>query len=292
PDATLIYPAHGAGSLCGRNLSPEHVSTLGDQRRLNYALRAMDEDAFVRLVTVDQPDAPDYFEYDAVLNTREHPTLDTALKRGLKPLTPEAVLALQNAGAQVLDSREPPEFAHAHMRDSINIGLGGRFATWAGTVLDRTRPIVIIAEPTREAETAMRLGRIGFDAVVGYLEGGTPALEHRDALLQQTRRVSVEEAEALLAGSPPPLALDVRTPGEWETTRIHPSVNIPLNHLIERVADVPRDRTILVLCGGGYRSSIAASLLQQRNFTDLVELAGGMTAWEAASMPVQSSQQT
>jgi hydroxyacylglutathione hydrolase len=289
PDGTLIYPAHGAGSLCGRNLSPERVSTLGDQRRLNYALHAMDEDAFVRLVTVDQPDPPDYFEYDAVLNTREHPTLDTALKRGLKPLTPEAVLALQNAGAQVLDSREPAEFAQAHMRDSINIGLAGRFATWAGTVLDRTRPIVIIAEPTREAEAAMRLGRIGFDVVVGYLDGGINALEDRDDLIQQTRRLSVGEAEALLADSPPPLVLDVRTPGEWETTRIDPSVNIPLNHLTDRAAEVPRDRTILVLCEGGYRSSIAASLLQQRNFTDLVELAGGMAAWEAARMPVGSS---
>jgi glyoxylase-like metal-dependent hydrolase (beta-lactamase superfamily II)/rhodanese-related sulfurtransferase len=290
PDATLIYPAHGAGSLCGRSLSPERVSTLGDQRRLNYALRAMDEDAFVRLVTVDQPDAPDYFEYDAVLNTREHPTLDTTLKRGLKPLTLEAVLALQNTGAQVLDTREPADFAQAHMRDSINIGLGGRFATWAGTVLDRTRPIVVVAEPTREAEAAMRLGRIGFDVVVGYLEGGIQALEHRDDLIQQTRRVSIEEAEAFLSASPPPLVLDVRTPGEWETARIGSSINIPLNHLIERAADVPRDRSILILCAGGYRSSIAASLLRQRHFTDLVELAGGMTAWETARMPVRSSQ--
>src|SRR5262249_33872273 len=118
PDSTLIYPAHGAGSLCGRTLSPETVSTLGDQRRLNYALRDMDEDAFVRLVTVDQPDAPDYFSYDAVLNTREHPTLDDALKHELKPLTLEAVIALQNAGAQVLDARQPSAFSQAHLTHS------------------------------------------------------------------------------------------------------------------------------------------------------------------------------
>jgi rhodanese-related sulfurtransferase len=289
PDATLIYPAHGAGSLCGRNLSPETVSTLGDQRRLNYALRALDEDAFVRLVTVDQPDAPDYFAYDAVLNAREHPTLDATLKRELKPLTPEAVLALQNAGAQVLDAREPSEFAQAHMRDSINIGLGGHFATWVGTILDRTRAIVLIAEPTRETEAAMRLGRIGFDMVVGFLDGGIHALEDRDDLIQQTRRVSAEEAGSILAARPQPLVLDVRTPKEWETTRIDPSVNIPLNHLIERVAEVPRDRTLVVLCEGGYRSSIAASLLQQRHFTDVVELAGGMAGWDAARTPLHSS---
>lgn len=289
PDATLIYPAHGAGSLCGRHLSPERVSTIGNQRRVNYALRGIDEETFVRLVTVDQPDAPNYFEYDAALNTREHPTLDTALKRELKPLTPESVLALQNAGTQVLDTREPSEFAQAHLRDSINIGLGGHFATWAGTVLDRKRPIVIVAEPTREEEAALRLGRIGFDVVVGYLDGGIHALENHDDLIQQTRRVSPEEAEGRLATSKPPLVLDVRTSGEWAATRIDASVNIPLSKLIERAADVPRDREILVLCEGGYRSSIAASLLQQRNFRDLIELAGGMAAWEAARMPVESS---
>jgi hydroxyacylglutathione hydrolase len=288
PDATLIYPAHGAGSLCGRNLSPETVSTLGDQRRMNYALRHMDEDAFVRLVTVDQPDAPDYFSYDAVLNTREHPTLDDALKRGLKPLTPEAVLALQNAGAQVLDARDPSEFAQAHLRDSINIGLAGRFATWAGTILDGKHPIIIVAEPTREIEAALRLGRIGFDVVAGYLEGGINALEDREDLIQQTRRVSSDEARAILSERHQPLVLDVRTPREWESGHIEPSVNIPLNHLIERMAEVPRNRKIIVLCEGGYRSSIAASLLQQHNFTDLVELAGGIAGWEAAQMPLST----
>jgi hydroxyacylglutathione hydrolase len=288
PDATLVYPAHGAGSLCGRNLSPETVATLGDQRRTNYALRAADEDAFVRLVTVDQPDAPEYFAYDAVLNTRERPTLDETLKRELRPLAAEAVLALHNAGAQVLDTRDPSEFAQAHLKDSINIGLAGRFATWAGTVLDRKRPIVIIAEPTREAEAAMRLGRIGFDVVAGYLDGGINALENREDLIQQTRRVSAEEVAAIV-GDTHPLVLDVRTPGEWDEKHIEPSVNIPLNHLVERVAEVPRDRPLVVLCAGGYRSSIAASLLEQRNFTDLVELAGGIAAWETASMPLLSS---
>jgi rhodanese-related sulfurtransferase len=288
PDSTLIYPAHGAGSLCGRNLSPDTVSTLGDQRRMNYALREMDEDAFVRLVTVDQPDAPDYFSYDAVLNTREHPTLDDALRRELKPLTLEAVLALQNAGAQVLDARDPSEFAQAHLRDSINIGLAGRFATWAGTVLDGKRPIIVIAEPTRETETALRLGRIGFDVVAGYLEGGINALEDREDLIQQTRRVSAEEVQAILAERHQPLVLDVRTPGEWEAGHIEPSLNIPLNHLIERIVEVPHHRKLIVLCHGGYRSSIAASLLQQRNYTDLVELAGGMAGWEAAKLPLSA----
>jgi rhodanese-related sulfurtransferase len=199
------------------------------------------------------------------------------------------VLALQNAGAQVLDTRDPSEFAQAHLRDSISIGLAGRFATWAGTVLDRKRPIVIIAAPTREAEAAMRLGRIGFDVVAGYLDGGINALENRDDLIQQTKRVSAAEAAAIIADGHP-LVLDVRTPREWDEKHIESSVNIPLNHLIERAAEVPRDRPLVVLCAGGYRSSIAASLLEQRNFTDLIELAGGMAAWETASMPLLSSE--
>jgi rhodanese-related sulfurtransferase len=249
----------------------------------------MAEDTFIRLITADQPETPNYFAYDAVLNAREHPSLEDTLKRELKPLSAEAVLALQNAGAQVLDTREASEFAQAHLRDSVNIGLHGRFATWAGTILDRKRPIVVIAEPMCEMEAATRLGRIGFDVMAGYLDGGIHALEEREDLIQQTRRVSAEEAKAIISERRQPLVLDVRTSKEWDEKHIDPSLNIPLNHLIERVAEVPRDRKLLVLCGGGYRSSIAASLLQQRNFGDLVELAGGMAAWEAAEMPVRSS---
>src|SRR5438128_3099902 len=160
PDESLVYPAHGAGSLCGKALSKETVSTLGEQRRSNYALQPMSKAAFVEMVTADQPDAPPYFTYDAVLNSRERPTLDDALARELNPLTLDRVLALQAAGAQVLDTREPVEFAAAHLRGSLNIGLGGQYATWAGTILGHERPIVIVSDPGRENESAMRLGRI------------------------------------------------------------------------------------------------------------------------------------
>src|ERR1700756_987408 len=172
PDASLVYPAHGAGSLCGRAISKETVSTMGEQRRLNYALQPMSKQAFIDLVTTDQPEAPPYFVYDAVLNSKERPTLDETLERNLKPLTLDAVLALQAEGAQVLDTRDPDEFAAAHLAGSINIGLGGQYATWAGTVLDHVHPIVIIADPGRETESALRLGRIGFDHIAGYLQNG------------------------------------------------------------------------------------------------------------------------
>src|SRR6202043_1792493 len=176
PDETLVYPAHGAGSLCGKKLSSDTVSSLGDQRRLNYALQAMSKEDFIRLVTADQPDAPAYFTYDAILNTRERDTLDHNLEQVLHPIDLEEVLRMGDAGAQILDIRDPGEYAKGHLAGSINIGLGGQYPSWAGTVLDRAKPIVIIAEPGREQEAALRLGRVGFDHVKGYLLRGREGL--------------------------------------------------------------------------------------------------------------------
>jgi glyoxylase-like metal-dependent hydrolase (beta-lactamase superfamily II)/rhodanese-related sulfurtransferase len=289
PDSTAVYPAHGAGSLCGKALSKETVSTIGEQRRANYALQPMTREAFVDLVTADQPDAPSYFTYDAVLNSQERPTLDKTLER-INALTLEQVLALQKVGAQVLDTRDPAEFAAAHMAGSINIGLGGQYATWAGTVLSRDHPIVIIADPGREHEAAMRLGRIGFDQVVGYLEDGLHSVESRPELMMSTERLSAQVAADRVAAAPPgetPIVIDVRAPAERQQKRIAGSVGMPLNHLGERLSELPTDRLLLVHCAGGYRSSIAASLLQRHGFTQVSEIAGGMAAWDAGKLPVE-----
>jgi rhodanese-related sulfurtransferase/glyoxylase-like metal-dependent hydrolase (beta-lactamase superfamily II) len=286
PDAIIIYPAHGAGSLCGKNMSKETSSTIGEQRRTNYALQPMSEQEFIELVTADQPDAPSYFTYDAVLNTKERPTLEHVLDRQLKPLDVDVLLALESVGAQILDVRDPVEYARAHMRGSVNIGLGGQYATWAGTVLDRDKPIAIIAEPGREEEAATRLGRIGFDSVTGFLRDGISALESRTDLMTGTERLGPVEAAAALASPAPPVVLDVRARREWENGHLKGSVNIPLNRLIERANEVPPDRPVLVHCAGGYRSSIAASLLQKLGRFRLTELAGGVTAWDAAGLPV------
>jgi hydroxyacylglutathione hydrolase len=290
PDATLVYPAHGAGSLCGKAISKETVSTIGDQRKLNYALQPMSKQAFIDLVTADQPEAPPYFVYDAVLNSKERPTLDQALQRELKPLTLDAVLALQSSGAQILDTREPEEFASAHLTGSVNIGLNGQYATWAGTVLDHVHPIVVIAAPGRENESAVRLGRIGFDNIVGYLQNGLQALESRPDLVSFTERLSPQFASELLDSAQPPLVIDVRTPGERKGKLIAGSLSVPLSHLSDTLATLPRDRSLLVYCAGGYRSSIAASLLQRANFSPMSEIAGGLAAWESANLPVQTSQ--
>jgi glyoxylase-like metal-dependent hydrolase (beta-lactamase superfamily II)/rhodanese-related sulfurtransferase len=290
PDGSLVYPAHGAGSLCGKAIGSETVSTIGDQRRLNYALQPMTEDEFVQIVTADQPDAPPYFTYDAVLNTKERPTLDRALERALKPMDLEAVLAARNAGAQVLDVRDPAEFANAHLAGSVNIGLGGEYATWAGTVLDRDRPVILVAEPGREEEAAMRLGRIGFDIVKGYLRDGIHALEACPDLVAGTERLAPVDASAALAAPRPPFVLDVRSQREWQRKQIDGSVNVPLSRLRDRIGELPRDRAILVHCAGGYRSSIAASLLEREGFSQLLELSGGLAAWEAARLPLRISE--
>ncbi len=289
PDASLVYPAHGAGSLCGKAISKETVSTIGEQRRLNYALQPMSKKAFIELVTADQPEAPPYFIYDAVLNSKERPTLNEALDRELKPLELDRVLQLQAGGAQVLDTREPEEFATAHLAGSINIGLSGQYATWAGTVLTREQPIVIIANPGRESESAVRLGRIGFDNVVGYLSEGMQSLESQPDRTATTERWSAPLSAQLLSSGEPPQLIDVRTPRERDQKFIDGSLSIPLNHLSERMEELPRSRPLLLYCAGGYRSSIAASLLQQRGFDHVSEIAGGLAAWEAAKLSVRSA---
>ena len=288
PDETLVYPAHGAGSLCGKKLSSDTVSSLGDQRRFNYALQPMSKEAFIQLVTADQPDAPPYFTFDAVLNAHERVTLDKNLEEVLQPVELDEVIRLGDAGAQLLDVREAAEYAKGHLAGSINIGLGGQYATWAGTVLDRAKPIVIIAEPGREQEAALRLGRIGFDHVRGYLRGGMQALQEKPELVWPTERVNAQMVAEELAIADPPLILDIRNPREWASKHIANSVNIPLNHLQDRIDEIPRDRRIAVHCAGGYRSSIAASILHQHGITNLVEMAGGLAAWDAAKLPVVS----
>jgi rhodanese-related sulfurtransferase len=284
PDDTLIYPGHGAGSMCGKNLSAETVSTLGVERRLNPSLAPMTREEFVRMVREDQPTAPAYFALDAVLNRRNRETLEDSLARALVPLALERVLEHRDQGAQLLDTRDPDDFARGHVPGSLNIGLEGTYATWAGTLLDRERPVVILADPGREQESALRLGRIGFDQVVGYLAGGPAALgsEH----LRPVPRVEARELAARLRAPAPPVVLDVRNPREREMKQLAGSLSIPLDQLPARLHEVPRGPALVVHCAAGYRSSMAASLLRREGFPEVTDLVGGIGAWESAGMPV------
>ena len=281
PDATLVYPTHGAGSLCGKNLSTDTVSTIGVQRAYNYALQPMSRERFIEIVTADQPDTPPYFTYDAVLNTQEHPTLAEALERELKPLSLTDVLGLVERGAQLLDVRDAVEFEGAHVRGAVNVGLGGSYATWCGTVLDRDRPVVLISEPGREVEAATRLGRIGFDTVAGYLEGGMAPLAARPDLVERVERLTAGSLSERLAAAAPPTLIDVRTPGEFEDGRIDGAVNVPLSRLAEQMHQLPDEEALVVYCTSGYRSAIAGSLLR-RDGRDVSDLVGGYAAWQAS----------
>jgi glyoxylase-like metal-dependent hydrolase (beta-lactamase superfamily II)/rhodanese-related sulfurtransferase len=283
PDDTLVYPAHGAGSLCGKSLSSETVSTIGIQRAYNYALAPMSRERFIEAITADLPDAPAYFTYDAVLNTRERPTLEQTLERELRPLTVERTLELADTGAQLLDTREAAIFDGAHLKGSLNVGLGGSYATWCGTLLDPERPIVLIAEPGREVEAATRLGRIAFDTVAGYLAGGMESLADRPALIDRVERITAGSLAERLACPESPLLMDVRAPDEWRDQRIAAAVNVPLGRLPEQMATLPCEQAIVVYCSSGYRSAIAASLLQREGHRDVADLVGGLPAWQATT---------
>jgi glyoxylase-like metal-dependent hydrolase (beta-lactamase superfamily II) len=289
PDETLVYPTHGAGSLCGKSLSAESVSTIGEQRRSNYALQPMGRDDFIRIVMADQPDSPAYFTYDAVLNTRERPTLERTLERELTPLGLDEVLAVRDGGGQILDCRDPAEFDAAHLVGSLNVGLGGSYATWCGTLLDAERPIALIADPGREVEAATRLGRIGFDNVAGFLEGGMQALDAHpdlDDLVEGIECVTAVDLADQVGSPEPPLLLDVRSVREWGEKHIDGSLNIPLAQLRARMDELPRDRAIVVYCETGYRSAIGASLLRMSGFTRVDDLLGGIAAWESSRLVV------
>jgi glyoxylase-like metal-dependent hydrolase (beta-lactamase superfamily II)/rhodanese-related sulfurtransferase len=286
PDETLIYPAHGAGSMCGKNLSSETFSPLGVQRRVNYALQPMSKEAFTQLVTSGQPEVPAYFAYDAMLNRRERPTLTQTLQQALTPLTLDEVLRRLNAGAQVVDVRAPEAFESGYLQGSINIGLQGSYATWAGTVLAQNVPIILIAPSGQEEEAAMRLGRIGFDHIIGYLARGADAFATRLDLVRHIERIEAPELAVRLAAPTPPLVLDVRTPGERDDKYIDGSLHIPLHRLQRQLDDVPRGAEVIVYCAGGYRSALAASLLARHGLPRLLDLAGGITAWEAAGLDV------
>ena len=197
------------------------------------------------------------------------------------------MIELQIGGLQIVDTRDFNEFAAVHLKGSINIPLGGSYATTAGTLLNNDVAIILITEPGAERESALRLGRVGFDHVIGYLEGGLSALADRTDLLASTERVSAPLAAARLTSPEAPLVIDVRTPNERRAKRIAGSLNVPLSRLPHQLGELPRDRALLVHCAGGYRSSVAASLLQKAGFDRLSELAGGLAAWENAGLALE-----
>ena len=283
PDATEVWPAHGAGSACGRALSDERVSTLGREKILDPALRPVldgDEEAFVCALMEGQSAVPPYFPHDVTENRQGAATMEEVRARG-RSMTPHEVEALSERGTLVLDTRLPEEFGAGHVPGAINIGLDGKFAPWVGNVLDPDAPVAIVAAPGREEESVTRLARVGYERVVGWLEGGMDAWHKAGGELQAVPQVSPTELRKQLNQPDAPLVLDVRTDEEWASSHIGGALHVPLTELSERMEEVPA-KPLFVICGSGYRSSIGCSLLQRQGRRDVSNVVGGWTAWEAA----------
>jgi rhodanese-related sulfurtransferase len=288
PDATRVFPAHGAGSACGKNLSTETQSTIGEQRRTNYALAPMSEDEFVALVTEGQPLQPQYFSFDAQRNREAHPLLDEETPP--EPLSLDEVITVQYDGAAVLDTREPMDFAAGHLQGAINVGLQGRFAEYVGDVLSPARPIALVTDPGRELEAKVRLGRIGFDRVVGALVEPLHAFLDCPAAIERSSRVTIEQLAELRGNTPDLQLVDVRNPGEAAGGILPGAVTAPLPALVDTLDRLDPDRPTIAYCGSGYRSAIAASVLSASGFADVSDLLGGSEAWRAAGLPLDTEQ--
>lgn len=284
PDATRVYPAHGAGSACGKNLSTDLWSTIGEQKQTNYALRAADKATFMDVVTQGQAPAPSYFVYDAILNRQDRELLDETKMPAAMTYT--EVLDALAGGALLVDGRSPDQFALGHLRRAINIGLEGRYAEFAGSVLPSDVDIVLFSEPGLELEGKNRLARIGFDRVIGYLDRPWEVMfDHRDDV-QIAPRLTAQSFDQRTSEFADVQVVDVRNPGEVAAGSIPNAIAIPVGQLPSRCGELDPGKPTVVYCAGGYRSSVAASLLRQRGFGDVSDIVGGFSAWEATQQSV------
>ena len=281
PDATRVFPAHGAGSACGKNLSTELWSTMGDQKASNYALRAPDKPTFMDLVTEGQPPAPGYFVYDAILNRKNRELLDET--KMPTAMTYADVRKAIEAGAMLVDGRTPEEFALGHLRRAINIGLEGRYAEFAGSVLRSDVDVVLLTEPGQELEGKNRLARIGFDRVIGFLSEPYQVMFSHPDEVQIASRLTVPALGDWAAEITNLQIVDVRNPGETAEGTIPNAITIPVGQLPDRLDELDPTKPTVVYCAGGYRSSVAASVLRQRGFADVSDILGGYNAWAEAT---------
>jgi DMSO/TMAO reductase YedYZ molybdopterin-dependent catalytic subunit/glyoxylase-like metal-dependent hydrolase (beta-lactamase superfamily II) len=282
PDATRVFPAHGAGSACGKQLSSETSSTIGDQRETNYALQTMDEDQFVAAVTEGQPVRPHYFAFDSERNRRLHPLLDEQTP----PLIEiDDVCKHADAGAILLDSREPADYAAGHLHGAINAGLQGRFAEWAGNLLSPERDIVLVGDPAHALESKIRLARVGYDNVIGQLDDLAGVFSQRPDLVETSSRLTIEQLAELRGLEPRLQVVDVRSPAETAGGTLAGAREIPLAALTDSMSALDPAAPVVVYCASGYRSVVAMSALRAAGFDDVSDLVGGFGAWQNAGLP-------
>lgn len=289
PDDVIVYPAHGAGSACGKNMMKETVDTLGNQKQMNYALRAdMTQEEFVAEVTNGLQPPPAYFPLNVQMNKEGYDDLDDVMTRGLKKLSPDELEETVNAtGALVLDVRSQKEYCEAHIPRSIFIGINGGFAPWVGALIaDVKQPIVLITPEGREEEVITRLSRVGFDNTLGVLQGGIKAWQDAGKEIDTLTSISAMSFKDIL--EQPAEVFDVRNPGEYNAAHIQGAHFTPLGDLNAYLSEYPEDKTAYIHCAGGYRSVIAASILKSRGIHNIVDIAGGFKAIKEAGIPVVS----
>jgi rhodanese-related sulfurtransferase/glyoxylase-like metal-dependent hydrolase (beta-lactamase superfamily II) len=286
-DEVEVWPAHGAGSLCGRNLSKETSSTIGQQRQFNYALQPMPRDEFVRMVTTDLPEVPQYFPRDAEYNRRGAPALGELPKA--TPLGAAEVNKLAQQGATILDVRTAAAFGNGHVPGALNIGLSGQFASWAGSLLPPDAPVVLIAEDQAGVDEAfVRLARVGLENVRGYLEGGMYAWDRAKLEVERIAQMPPDELCRRIEEGADLQIVDVRRPAEYRGGHVPGAVHIELAHLVEHVAELDPQRPTAIVCASGYRSSAATSLLARHGFGELYNLVGGTNGWIQTGFPVET----
>ena len=286
-DAVEVYPAHGAGSMCGRNISKETSSTIGEQRKFNYALKEMPKDEFVRMMTHELPEAPAYFSRDAEINR----TGAGALQELPRPtaMTPEELNKLAPAGALILDVRSAAAFGTAHVPGSLNIGLGGQFASWAGSLIAPGADIIIVADDGDGVdESLMRLARVGIESVKGYLAGGIYAWDQAGLPTASVTQMPIDELQHRLKENGALQIIDVRRSTEYASGHVPGAINAPLSHLDETAVNFDAERQTAVVCAGGYRSSAGTSILARRGFKEIYNIVGGTSGWINAGLPVET----
>lgn len=278
-DDVTVYPAHGAGSSCGKNMSKETVSTIGEQKKLNYALRSdMTEQEFVAEVTDGLLPPPGYFGMNVAMNKNGYENIDTVMKRGMQALSPaEFEAAANGTGALLLDTRNPAIFCKGFIPNAINIGLDGQFAPWVGALLpDVKQEILIIAELGREEETLTRLARVGYDQVIGYLDGSFDAWSAAGNEVDTVTRITADQLASQLSNET--ILIDVRKPGEFEAEHVKDARSIPLDFINDHLSEFPKNQPFIIHCAGGYRSMMAASILKARGWDNFQEVEGGFNA--------------
>lgn len=287
PDDVTVYPAHGAGSACGKNMMKETVDTLGNQKKMNYALRAdMSKEEFIQEVTDGLAPPPAYFPLNVKMNKEGYESIDKVIEQGLQALSPEAFETIANSSdALMLDVRSPQDFAEGHVPNSIFIGLDGSFAPWVGElIIDVNQEILLITPEGREEEAVTRLSRVGFDRTLGYLQGGMKAWEAAGMEIQSTESISAKVLEDIFEENKDYI-FDVRKESEYLSEHILGAHNVPLSNLNEHLSEFPKDRKFYVHCAGGYRSMIACSILQARGYAHPVNIEGGYKAIKETQIP-------